>query len=120
MHSGDGDTGEIGIHEDVTPGVKRHQFHSATTSTSDGGTSDEAQAVYMEKLWQVMQIATTQNATLTVMNNHIYSTHTGDSHPQESGRNSRRKTDSGASGNTPHPRPAGITTKVGALRVLEC
>ena len=26
-------------------------------------------SVYMEKLWQVMQIATTQNATLTVMNN---------------------------------------------------
>ena len=54
-----------------TPCYPRGEEASVPLSNYIGAMEELAMrhSIYMEKLWQVMQIATTQNATLTVMNN---------------------------------------------------
>ena len=69
-------------------------------------------SVYMEKLWQVMQITTTHNATLTVMNNvfipPIQVTVTSRDHTETT----EGKPIQELAAALPHPRPAVITTKL--------
>ena len=69
-------------------------------------------SVYMEELWQVMQFATTHNATLTVMNNvfipPIQVTMTSRSHTEAT----EVEADPRTGYSTSPPRPTGITTKL--------
>ena len=69
-------------------------------------------STYMEKLWQLMQLCTTSNVVIDVMNNVCISAHTGDNNVQSLSRSSRRKTPPRDGHDTPHPESPNITTRV--------
>ena len=69
-------------------------------------------SAYMEKLWQLMQVCINHNAVIDVMNNVFIPPHTGDCNIQRPSGGSRRKAPSGASQDTPYPRPTGTTSRL--------